>query len=311
MSDPPPGLTAEAVGLVLELLEIEPPLLSGAAAEFCPGPAAELRARGLLVEHDHEAVSASLADHEDTPVQLIWSAQADGFAYFSPAVGLTPVPAERLIRYRVDIARVLSAIVAGLDIAPSRRPMPIIAGHAWELGDVRLGKRPGRTPIWFVRRLWDAAVRRQIAAAIQARPHTSQLVLLTSSRPSREREMMFAGAVVVALVDVAVSQDTLAVSADVLDARLRGVAVVPDAGPLSLSPDGTRLRINGGDVIPFKSDRHIAAIRKLVAAYGAGERVPIGDLTDLGALNRLFGSEKWKLLSPYLKGHKGRWGFEP
>ena len=60
---------------------------------------------------------------------------------------------------------------------------------------------------------------------------------------------------------------------------------------------------------PTDAADNIEAVR--VTAYGVGERVPIGDLTDLGSLNRLFGGEKWKLLSPYLKGHKGRWGFEP
>jgi len=114
MSDEPPRLSAEAVALLLEVLDLEEPFLNGAVAEMSPGPVGILRASGLLVPHGHETVSASLADHDDAPVTLIRSEKAGGFAYFSPSGGLIAVPAARLARHRVEITNTLATIGADL-----------------------------------------------------------------------------------------------------------------------------------------------------------------------------------------------------
>ncbi|TQF78663.1 hypothetical protein FK498_08690 [Elioraea sp. Yellowstone] len=310
MSEGQPPLDAEAVDLLLEILELREPLLSGAAAELGPRAAALLKAAGLLVPHDHEAVSASLADHEDTPVSLIWSEAAGGVAYFSPAVGPVAVPRERLVRHRVDIDAVLNAVAEKLDRPSSRPAFPLVDGLLWELGDVRLGRRPARVPLWFARRLGDPAVRRQVADAARARPHNRLRVVLTSTRPARLTDVTIPGAVVVALRDVLDAPERLAVSPDILDARLRGAPADEDGRPLVLSPDGRQLRIHGHPPIAFKSDAQIAAIRKLVEAFHRGERLPIGELTDHGSLARLFGGKRWALLRPHINAVNHLWGFE-
>ncbi|GIX10697.1 hypothetical protein FHS88_000709 [Roseomonas alkaliterrae] len=310
MSEGQPPLDAEAVDLILEILELREPLLSGAAAELGPRAAALLKAAGLLVPHDHEAVSASLADHEDTPVSLIWSEAAGGFAYFSPAVGPVAVPRERLVRHRVDIDVVLDAVAERLDRPRNRPAFPLVDGLLWELGDVRIGRRRERDPLWFTRRLGDPAVNRQVAEAARARPNTRQRVILTSTRPARLTNVAIPGAVVVALHDVLAAPDRLAVSPDILDARLRGVPPVA-AGPLVLSPDGTKLSINDGDPILFRSEAQKEAIRKLVDAFYAGTRLRARDLTHHHSLQTFFGKAKWSRLAPFLKSDGGLWGFEP
>lgn len=310
MSDRRPPLDAEAVDLLLQLLELRDPILSGAAAELSPRSPAALAAAGLLVPHGHEDVSASLADHEDTPVSLIWSEAHGGFAYFSPAVGLAPVPQERLVRYRVDAAVMLDAMAKGLDRPSSRAAFPIVDGVLWEIGEVRLGRRPARMPVWFARRLADPAVLRQVADAARARPHNRLRVILTSARPARVAEIEIPGATVVALRDVLAAPDDLAVSPDILDARLGGVPPVT-AGPLTLSPDRTKLSINGGDPILFRSEAQKEAIQKLVDAYRAGTRLRARELTHQPSLQTFFGKAKWARLSPFLKTEGGLWGFEP
>ena len=186
----------------------------------------------------------------------------------------------------------------------------MIQGLLWEIGDARLGRRLARVPIWFARRLWDRAVQRQVAETARARPHPRQRVIITSSRATRVRDITILGAIVVPLRDVLSRPESLAVDADILDARLSGISVQSDRGPVVLSADGTRLRINGGPVIAFKSPLQIAAIRRLVAAYQAGELVPVIELTEHGNPSRLFGAKKWAELSPYLKSTNGLWGFE-
>lgn len=310
MSDEPPRLSAEAVALLLEVLDLEEPFLNGAMAEMSPGPVGMLRACGLLVPHGHETVSASLADHDDAPVTLVRSEQAGGLAYFSPSGGLIAVPGARLARHRVEISNTLAAIGADLALPSARTPRPLIEGMLWEIGDARLGKRPARVQTWFARRMWHAAVRAQVSAALQARPYPRDVIILCSSRAARLRGVTLPGTILVPIRDVLAAEDGLAVSGEILDARMRGVAVAAAPGPLNLSPDGTRLRIHGGEPIVFRSDDHIEAIRKLVDGFYAGRRVPIRELTDHGTLHRHFGGVKWKLLKPYLTSAKGAWGFD-
>jgi hypothetical protein len=310
MSDGAAGLGAEAVDFLLELLELREPRLSGAAAELRPDPARRLIAAGLMVPQDHEAGSASLADDDDVPVSLIWSEQHAALAYFSPAVGLVPVPHDRLVRHRADVAAVLAAATARMDLPRGRGPHALVEGLLWEIGEVRLGRRPARVPLWFARRLFDPAVVQQVVGAARARPHNRLRVILTSARPSRLAESEIPGAAVVALRDVLATPHDLAVSPDILDARLRGVPPVA-AGPLTLSPDGTRLSINGGDPILFRSEAQKEAIQKLVDAYHAGTRLRARELTHQPSLQTFFGKAKWARLSPYLKTEGGLWGFEP
>jgi hypothetical protein len=92
---------------------------------------------------------------------------------------------------------------------------------------------------------------------------------------------------------------------------LSGLPAPRNNGPVQLSADGTTLVINGGAPMVFKSRAQIAALRKLVAAYYGGQRIRAADLTSLRALNRLFGPERWKQLSTYIKSKDGGWGFEP
>ena len=122
MSDGQHGLGADTVEFLLEILELRDPCLSGAAAELRPVPANLLIAAGLIVPGGHEAGSASLADHDDVPVSLVPSAEADQLAYFSPAVGMVTVPGHRLARYRVDLPTVFAAMTAELDL-PRGQPL--------------------------------------------------------------------------------------------------------------------------------------------------------------------------------------------
>jgi hypothetical protein len=304
-----PQLSREAVELVLAVLEAEQPFLNGAAAELSPGPVALLKAAGLLVQHGHEQVSASLADDDDSPVSLIPTGETGGLAYFSRASGLTTIPNHRLQRHRIEMAPFLSAVATQLDLPKHFTPRALVEGYLWEVGAARLPQRSARVPVWFARRLWDPSVGQKVAAAVAARPHPSTTILLCSSTGRRVANVMLSGTAVMALRDVLVDDATLVASAEIMNARLRGVPA-PAQGPIVLSPDGTRLTILGGDPIPFKSSDQIAAIRQLVDAYYAGTRLRARDLSHHGSLDRLFGGEKWKRLKPYLASKAGLWGFE-
>jgi hypothetical protein len=70
--------------------------------------------------------------------------------------------------------------------------------------------------------------------------------------------------------DVLGTRDSLAVSGEILAAWISGVTPPQHDSPVQLSEDGTTLVINGGEPMTFKSPAHIAALRKLAAAFHAG-----------------------------------------
>jgi hypothetical protein len=102
------GFNAEAIDLLLVILESPDPMLSGAAAEILPG-FPELRDAGLLAPAGHEAVHAARSAHNEEPVELRWSEAHGGFGRFGSA-GWISVPPERLNRFRTDMRAFLPAI---------------------------------------------------------------------------------------------------------------------------------------------------------------------------------------------------------
>jgi hypothetical protein len=303
-------LGREAIALLLQILEGHEPALSGAAAALQPEAAAPLIEGGLLKADGYENVAVLPHAEEDTPVPLFAWGAAGCFAGFDATSGPVTIAATQLIRWVVDVPALLTAVATALDLPTRWRPNEHVAGSIWEIGDVRIGGRRVRQPLWFARRLWDPQLKQQLSALIGARPHPHQRLLLTSSPRSRLHGLAIAGTTTLSIPDVLASPDALTVSAEIMAARLSGVTRSIPAGPLTLSDDGTRLVINGIEMT-FRSSRQIDAIKKLVGAYHSGQRVRARELTEWGAPERLFGRKRWQQLSPYLKSKDGTWGFEP
>ena len=301
------GLLPGAARLLLELMETQDAVLSGAAAELCEPAAQALRAAGLLVADGHEDISASPADHDDVPVLLIPSGA--GLSHFSPTSGLTAVPTERLILYRVQCPAAFRMITGRLRLVAAPPAIELVDGSVWELGDARLDNRSQHVPIWFARRLWDPMTRRDVETALLARPHVRTRVILTSTAAARLSPITVSGALVVPVFDVMTSLDDIRVSPEILAARLRGAPQSNRVRPVTISPDGTTLRIKD-HTFSFRSPNQIAVIRRLVTAYDEGTRVRSADLTPLGSFNRLFGTKKWNQLRPYLYSRDQTWGFD-
>ena len=158
-------------------------------------------------------------------------------------------------------------------------PVELVNGVLWELGDARLSRLAARVPAWFARRLWERAAQAEVLEFARRRPHLRQRVVLTSTRFARVRDFVLPGAAVVFIHDVLERPESLVISAEILSARLSGVAPSTEVGPIAVSADGRQLRINGGHPILFHSERQIGAIRRLVEAYRRGERLRVRDFT--------------------------------
>jgi len=150
---------------------------------------------------------------------------------------------------------------------------------------------------------------------VKTRPAPRLRVILSSTPSHRFPDETIAGHLLVAVRDVIDFASGLAINPDILAARLDG-SLAPDIGEaLYLSPDGKQLVINGTVTIRFRSDHHIAIIRKLVTGFREGKRSTARELLDNAqsssdTLRQAFGTKKWARINPYLKSRNGLWGFE-
>lgn len=303
-------LTADAVDLLLSLIETTEMRLTGAAAELCGDAFHVLRQADFLIAQGHEDVAASGADYDDVPVSLIPIA-GGGLGYFDPLNGLVRVPDEQLLLYAVRLERALQSVALSLGIKSVAPMMELISGHLWELGSItRETNRPAIAPVWFARCLWDGTVRLLVDQAVQSRPHRALRVILTTTPADRLHDISKPGIAIISLADVLTARDRIAVDRAVFDARIGSAPIPDDTAPISLSPDGQVLRIRGTAPISFKSSTQIDAIRKLLRGRQQKRLIPVAELTQHGSLQRLFGTKKWRQLSPYLKSGLGGWRFE-
>jgi len=316
MRDNGSGLSPAALELLLSAIETPETVISGVVLDdYHSSEALVLKATGLLKPHGHKAAVASQADHDDAPVTLSWSAENGGLGYFSPTAGWVTVPDDQIARFQVDVPAVIGELMDRVDWPSRSRPVPLVPDLLWEIGDVRLGRRTQRVPIWFARRLHEPSVWRQIKYVAKNRPAPRLRVVLTSTPSHRFPDETIAGHHLVALRDVIDSASRLAINPDILAARLDG-SLAPDIGEaLYLSPDGKQLVINGDITIRFRSDYHIAIIRRLVTGFREGKRFTARELLDHAqsssdTLRQAFGTKKWAQINSYLKSCDGLWGFE-
>lgn len=305
-----------ALELLLSVIETPEAVISGAVlGDYYGATSSVLTEAGLLKPDGHEMVSVSQANHDDAPVTVSWSPDGSRLGYFSPAAGWVTVPDERINRFRADFPAVIARLMLQAEWTSRTGPVSLIPDLLWEIGDVRLGRRTQRVPIWFGRRFHDLAVWRQVRDAAKLRPASHLRVLLTSTPSHRLPEESLPGHLVVGVRDVIDFSIGLSVHPEILASRLDGSHRPNVEAAIDLSPDGKKLSINGTVIIDFKSDIQIAIIRKLVDGHKDGKRFTVQDLLTEGGsgstgLRRAFGTKKWAMLAPYLKSHNGLWGFE-
>lgn len=145
MPDRSAPLSAAALEVLFSVVETPEAVISGAVlADYFGEAATPLLLAGLLKPHDQEAATASLADHDDVPVTVSQSPDKGGLGYFSPGAGWVSVAADRLARFRVEFPVLLARLMVQADVSSRAGPVALVPNLLWEIGDVRLGRRPGR-----------------------------------------------------------------------------------------------------------------------------------------------------------------------
>jgi hypothetical protein len=310
-------MDGQAVDLLLAIMEMPEATIAGAVLSDHYGKQARpLIAASLLQRRGHELAATSMADHDDAPVVLTWSADHNGYGYFSASAGWITVPDERLAVFGVNVSILLAQMAVQLDVASRSGATTLVPELLWEIGDARMGRRAQRVPLWFARCLFDREVWKQVKDVAGRRPLTHIRVLLTSTPSARLPDEPLPGHLIISVRDAIDFGAGLAVRPDVLAARLDGAHRPDVREAVYLSPSGQQLIINGTVTIAFKADTHIKIIRKLVQGFKDGKGFSARELLDEAqssatTLRQAFGTRRWLEIEPYLKSQNGLWGFEP
>ena len=266
------GLEPASLELLLNAVETPEAAISGAVLDdYHAFESVALKNAGLLKPDGHEAASASLTDHDDVPVTLSWSAEDGGLGYFSPTAGWVTVVEDRIARFRVDFPVLLARLMVQTDVSSRSGPAPLVPDLLWEIGDVRLGRRTQRVPIWFARRLHERSVWRQINDIAKARPTSGLRVVLTSTPSHRFPDEVIAGHLLVGIRDVIDFATGLTIHPDILAARLDG-SHHRSGELLSHSADYSVITVHGKDY-RFTGVKQRALVSQLVEAFKAGSPV--------------------------------------
>jgi hypothetical protein len=146
------GLGIEAVDLLLELLECEPPEVSGAVvSDRFPAAGLRLVGCGALREVANAFTVTCRACDADHSAEVEFDASVHGYRHFCPEAGWVKVESEDLKQYLLDVSWLLRQIARAMKIRSDVEPRCLVDDVLWDLGDAWIRKR--NIAVLFGRRL--------------------------------------------------------------------------------------------------------------------------------------------------------------
>ncbi|WP_288949841.1 hypothetical protein [uncultured Paracoccus sp.] len=190
------------------------------------------------------------------------------------------------------------------------RPAPLIADLVWDVGTITLSGAKGPVPVWFARRLGDPAVWAQLEALVGRRPPQEIRIILTSTPGERIPEITQKRNHIINVADVAGDAAKLAISPQVLGAR-----VFPGQAqrrfPIDHSDDYGIVWLRG-ETLTFRSDKQRQLLGLLFDAYWSGSPecrtaavlFEAGYKDGTNAFSKVFnGRDDWRSFIKYADGN--------
>lgn len=279
--DRPPRLDRRAIDVLFQAVETPEGVITASALDHFQGAGPALKGSGLLRLKDHQPAAASLADHDDEPVALIWSPERRSYGYFSPSAGWVSVPGEQLAIFGVAFETLFGRLLERLDLSPRSPPVALAPDLLWEAGQARLPGRGRRAPLWIGRRLGDPRVWSRLLDAARARPAPGLRIVLSLTPAERLPAEAPPGHAVIAVRDVA-GHGGLAVDPELLGARVAASPRRSDE-PIAMAVDGAAITVRGTRY-GFRGSKQRAVVRQLYDAWRTGEpeRLTVDVLTAAG-----------------------------
>jgi len=235
---------------------------------YYPKEGERLVKTGLLKPVQGERATTSLVDHDDEPVNLIWSAEHDGYGYFSPNAGWIKANADELVTFELQFEQLITLALSGLDCPLATRPVTLIPDLLWDIGDCRLPGRAKKVPAWIARGLSNPKIWQDFRAKTQTRPSSGLRVVLSLGPETTLPAAPVSGHELVAIESVANTETGLLVDANMLAARV-SMGTGNDEAPVVMAADGGVITVRG-QRYTFSGSKQKAVIRHLFGAWDSG-----------------------------------------
>ncbi|NEX47162.1 hypothetical protein [Pseudotabrizicola algicola] len=285
-------------------------LQTSALHQFSRSATDALIAAKLLVPSGHVPVVVGMDDYEDEPLEATWSAELKSFGYHDSTGRWVKVANQDIAACRVDYGLALAKMLVAFERAGPSRPTPLVSDLIWEVGTIKLAGAKAPVPVWFARRLGDPGVWAQLEALIGRKPPQEIRIILTSTPGERIPATAQKRNHIINVADVAGDPAKLAISPQVLGARVFP-GQVQRRFPIDHSDDYGIVRLRG-ETLTFGSDKQRQLLGLLFDAYWSGSPVcrtavvlfeaGYGDSTN--AFSKVFsGRDDWRSFIKYADGN--------
>ena len=262
------SLSKGPIDLLLRAMEARSASLQGATLHQVAPRATEmlLEAR-LLVASGRVPVVAGMDDYEDEPVEATWSPELKSYGYHDSVGRWIEVDEREIAAYCVDYGLALARMLVAFERAGPSRPSQLIDGIVWDVGTIRLAGAKAPVPVWFARRLGNPSVWAKVEELIERRPPEENRIILTSMPGERIPVTTQRRNHIISVADVTKSPGTLAISPQVLGARVFP-GQVQHRYPIDHSEDCGFVWLRG-EKLTFGGDKQRQLLQLLFAAYWA------------------------------------------
>lgn len=265
------AISTRAFRFLLQLAEQEQPMVTARVLDDEIGAEERtLTGRALLVPGKPlDSIDLELADGE-TRAPIEFDHATGAARCFHPEAGLVDIAADELRTWRLDTAAFMALVCRLLGLPSTRKPIPLVDGHLWDLGAPRLGRRTG-IPVLFARRLVASDVRASLYPELKLRLGTKPSLLLTSARwvpddltlPAVSRIVPVETVLTRGSHNAELDLDRLAAMSEP-----RSAEDTREVSPVDCSPDGSWLRIHERQYL-FRGKKK-RLIRLLYEAWARG-----------------------------------------
>lgn len=305
-----PALNDKSIGVLLRVMDMHAAKAQGAVLRLMGQRAADrLIDSRLLIEDGVIPTVVMMDDYEDEPVAAEWSPDNRAYGYRDNTGRWVEADPRDISAYKVDFERAIAGMLVQFDRAGSPSPKTLIEGILLDLGAIRLAGAEKPVPVWFARCLGTSEVWQKISGIMERRPAVGPRVILTSTRGERIPPSPNRRDVIVAVSDVFAGPGSLAISPQMLKARVFP-SQMQRREPIDHSDDYGVVWLRGKQ-ITFRGDKQREALRQLFTAYWNGTtRLRTAAVLEeagyggkVNSFSKAFGdSGEWRLFIKYADG---------
>lgn len=304
-------LDSRSIGVLLRVMDMHTARAQGAVLRLMgQGAADSLIDSGLLTEDGVIPIVVMMDDYEDEPVAAEWSPEQRTYGYREKSGRWVRADPRDIAAYKVHFERAVAGMLVQFDRAGSPPPKTLVEGHLLDLGVIRLAGTENPVPVWFARCLGTSEVWQKVSGFLERRPAVGTRIILTSTRGERIPSSPNRRDVIVAVSDVLAGNGGLAISPEVLKARVFP-GQVQRREPIDHSEDFGIVWLRGKS-ISFGGDKQREALRLLFTAHWKGAprlRTAVvleeaGFSAKVNSIAKAFGdSGDWRLFIKYADGY--------